>query len=331
MNSIISQDYFDFSWLLQALSAGGMGIWLWDLMSDEVYFDEVQQELTGLHGNKGYVPFSTFFNSIHPEDRLMVQEKTQNAMKENTTFEAEFRFVRPDGKRIWLGARGDCVAVDGANYKHFAGVNWDITNMKEAEAQAEYVAKEMAHRIKNIIAMISGISRMTAKSSTDIDAYQTAFQQRLTALAGVNELILGNDAHRVSLEKLVQDTLLSVSSQSKISIETDNFDLNEKASQTLVLALNELATNALKYGALRDPDGTVDLSILVDAENDVFKLVWHEKRERPISKPTSVKGFGSQVLLHLTKATFKGDPNYDWHDNGLTYSCTWPASLMSAN
>lgn len=329
MHEVLSQNYLKFPWLLKALNAGGMGIWLWDLQSGDVHMDAVEQELLGISTNDNKISADRFFDSVHDEDREMVRNQVEVAMRDNVTFESEFRYLKPDGKVIWLGARGDSVAVDNQNYKHFAGVNWDITNIKEAEAQADYVAKEMAHRVKNIIAMISGISRMTAKSSDNLEDYQVAFNQRLSALAGVNQLILGNETRRASLENLVDDTLASLNSQNRISVEVSDFDINEKASQTLVLALNELATNAVKYGALAENDGNVDLQIVVDKKADTFTLKWSERRKKPITNPGTVKGFGSQVLLNLTKSTFKGDPVYVWHENGLDYSCVWPASLMS--
>jgi PAS domain S-box-containing protein len=329
MRSIISKGYLDASWLHSAMQAGGMSVWLWDLQTDEIIVDEMHDRLTGHAGTSGMVASSVFFDRIHPDDREEVRDRIEQAMKGNVTFQGEFRYLKEDGNYCWLGSKGDSVAVDGESFKHFAGVNWDITSIKEAEKQAEYVAREMAHRVKNIIAMINGISRMTAKSSANLDEYQEAFGQRLQALAGVNQLILGNETRRASLENLVEDTLHSVNNQNRITIRTSDFETNEKASQTLVLALNELATNAVKYGALQDPDGTVDLQIITDEDADLFELVWTENRERPIEPASEAKGFGSTVLLQLTKSTFQGEPSYEWRENGMTYRCQWQASLMS--
>lgn len=329
MNDINLAERFSASWLHQALEAGGMGTWFWDIETNNLFFDETQQELTQMVTTDGVVKADEFFDRIHRDDVLRVREEVEQAMTTKQAFRSEFRLMRDDDTVIWLGARGDLVALDGNSYSHFAGVNWDISRLKEAEFQADMTAKEMAHRVKNLLGLVAGIARMTAKNSESIKEFLSSFNKRLSAIAGVNQLILGTDTHRDSLKNLVRDTLHSVSGSNQITVSVDDFELNSRGAQTLVLVLNELATNAVKYGALTSPNGKVDLSILVDRATERFTLRWAENKHDAIVQPSEKKGFGTQVLSSLTRATFNGEPSYQWKENGLVYECVWSAPQMS--
>ncbi|WP_306259831.1 sensor histidine kinase [Pararhizobium sp. IMCC21322] len=329
MNIKATAENFSAPWLSQALEAAGLGVWFWDLATDELYIDVVQQSLTGLSSSNGLILADNFFSNIHKEDLLGMKEAVEQALRTNTTFRHEFRYCRDDGTTIWLGARGDAVSLSGTSHTHFAGVNWDISALKAAEFQAEMTAKEMAHRVKNLLALVSGIARMTAKNSADLDEFLPSFNTRLNAIAGVNQLILGVETRRATLANTVSDTLHSVDNSKQISMDVSEFELNPRAAQTLVLALNELATNAVKYGALAVPEGKVDLSIQVNPAADSFILRWDENRPEPLAEHGDKKGFGSQVLKSLTKATYNGQPEFLWRSNGMTYQCVWKASEMS--
>jgi PAS domain S-box-containing protein len=321
---------FERYWLSLALQAGEMGVWHWNLKDDAVHFDATQVALTGLGTDGGKVVSDDFLGRIHPEDRIDVDHAIKTAILTASNYAAEFRYNHPDGRMIWLAGRGDIVRGEDGTALYLTGVNWDISEKKEAEERARMVTQEMAHRIKNLIAVISGISRMTAQSSKDLAEYQENFGNRLAALGSLNEFMIGDAERLPTVEHLVEDTLYGILSAERIDLHIDPFSVNEHAAQTLVLAMNELATNAVKYGALQDDDGHIRVSIKHDKQADSFTFEWHESRSRPIESRSDRRGFGSQVLLGLTRATAGGNPGYEWHENGLTYCCVWKASDMSA-
>ena len=313
--------------LYRALNAGGMGVWAWDLDSGEVFFDETQQALTGLHAAGGPLRATTFLERIHEEDRGTVRAAVDRAVREGSRYDAEFRYARPDGRILWLGGRGDVIEVEGG--RCLAGVNWDMTVTREATERAEMVAREMAHRVKNVLALVSGIVRMTARTVEDVDGYQTALLERLHALGAMNDALLPGEAgRRASLSNLVADTLVAVRDDARVRVSVADFTVNERAAQTLVLALNELMTNAIKHGALAADDGTVDVSIEIDRASDGFLFRWEERRGKPITPPGERQGFGTKVLRGLTRSTFRGEPSFEWREDGLRYTCRWRLSEM---
>ena len=106
----------------------------------------------------------------------------------------------------------------------------------------------------------------------------------------------------------------------KQQLPVPEFALNATAAQTLTLVLNELMTNAVKYGALSDPDGSVRLGVTADED---FVLSWTETTPRGIARPEQTSGFGMRVLTGMTAATFGGEPNVEWRDDGMRFTCRW--------
>ena len=104
-------------------------------------------------------------------------------------------------------------------------------------------------------------------------------------------------------------------------------ELNGTAAQTVTLVLNELMTNAAKYGALAQEGGRVVLSVTADGET--FLLSWVETGAGPVREPTKT-GFGMRVLRGMTSATFGGSPTLEWRADGLAFSCRWRAEDMTA-
>jgi len=316
-------------WLELAREAGKMGAWFWDLRSDTLSLDRTQALLTGLETKDGIVTVEEFFQIIHPEDALAVREGVELSIADKKPFTDEFRILRADGEIVWLGARGDVVRDASGVVTHMTGVNWDISDVKRREEQSALTAREMAHRVKNVIALVHGIARMSARNHDTLESFLPAFLERTAAIATVNNLVLASENRTASLANIVDDTLHAVNSGGRVNVNVDDFVVNSAAAQTLVLVLNELATNAVKYGALEHDDGSIDLEILVDQKEDTFDLSWTESRVEPLRENKHVKGFGSQVLLSLTKATYTGEPKFEWRDNGMRYSCRWTASEMS--
>ena len=105
--------------------------------------------------------------------------------------------------------------------------------------------------------------------------------------------------------------------------------MNNAAAQTLLLALNELATNAVKHGALGSPDGSVRVELAVDRGADTFSLEWVETAGRRIEPPDAT-GFGTQVLTRVTRNTYSGNPTLEYRPEGVRFRCEWALEQMVA-
>lgn len=327
MKNVLKNAQNSAGWLTNSLNEGGLGIWVWDLETGLVELDKVEKEFFGLGHLESPFDARAIVDNIHLEDIDAVNMALDIAIEQGLPFRADFRYNRPKGRQIWIRGRASIIEPHGDGHKFLAGVNFDITEEKNREHQERFVAEEMVHRTKNLISLISGVSRMTARNAKDIGSYQTALESRLHAIDAANTFILNGDGSQgVPLENLVSNTLKMYEGQSRLEISITHLILNSRAAQTLSLLLNELATNAIKYGALRENGGTVDLKIFV--QDDWLKLIWTENNPMPIGPEPKHKGFGSQVTLGITKSTFSGQPQLDWNEYGIHYQCIWPSVAM---
>ncbi|WGH79359.1 sensor histidine kinase [Jannaschia ovalis] len=314
-------------WFALAPEAGGVGRYVLDLDSGIAEMDLVGRRMTGLSTLPMSFPVADFLERIVEEDRVVVAEAIERSRETGARYDVPYRFERPDGEMVWLSGHGRPVqGSDGRTM--LVGVVYDITASRVAQERAELLAGEMGHRIKNIFSLVQGMFFMAARSSDTRDGLIEAYSGRLRALADVNTLTFSGEDRRVDLGDMVSMTLGPMVQGGQIRTDlTEDFALNATAAQTVVLALNELMTNAVKHGALSAEGGTVDLAIKVDPRD--FVLSWHEHAPFAVTAPEKPSGFGMRVLRQMTKATFDGDPEFDWTPTGLRFQCTWSSEEMA--
>ena len=195
----------------------------------------------------------------------------------------------------------------------------DITERKRAEqeqkraAEAEQILiRELQHRTNNLLAVIQGIAQKTLSGSGSLDEARTIFQGRLLALAGAYRQLTKSNWNGVSLSELVHLTLEPFAARTEI--DGPDLMLSPKNAQNFSLALHELATNALKHGALSSPDGKVSITWTVDSNGDgsVLKFRWQERGGPPVFG-SGPRGFGTLLL----ESTFRMI-DFDYGREGLT-------------
>ena len=312
-------------WLMLANELGGVGTWALDLGTRRVEFSPTQSRLLGLSGEVTLEDVMTRIDAGDVED---VAVALRRCAEGGEPFDAEFRFQHPERGQIWLGGRASRVEHPETGAPHVVGINFDVTRRRSAEIDAREVSREMAHRMKNVFALISGISRIIARTVPDVPSFASALADRTAALARLSDMTLDRACRGVALRELAQ-TALTPFDTSRIATEVAELRVNNAAAQTLLLALHELATNALKHGALSVDDGTVDLRLLADEATDGFRLEWTEHSSRQVNPP-SHQGFGTQVLTRVTRNTHGGHPVTEWRGDGLHFRCDWDLSRMVA-
>jgi two-component sensor histidine kinase/CheY-like chemotaxis protein len=171
----------------------------------------------------------------------------------------------------------------------------DISGRKRAEAQRELLLAELNHRVKNTLAVVQGIAHQSFKE-TDPEA-RKAFEGRLVALAVAHNLLTRANWESASLEQLAADTLhTSGPNGERVSLSGPQVLLPPREALALAMALHELCTNAVKYGALSNDAGRITLEWRRTADpQGRLKLVWREAGGPPVSPPKR-RGFGSLLL-----------------------------------
>jgi PAS domain S-box-containing protein len=204
---------------------------------------------------------------------------------------------RKDGREIPLEIGvNPIMTVDGIR---IIATVADIAERKRAETQRELLLAELNHRVKNTLAVVQGLSYQTFRGTDE--AARRAFEGRLQALATAHDLLTRSHWESTSLQQLASEALqLGGPNRQRISAEGPATPLSPHAALTIALALHELFTNTLKYGALSAEGGSVRLTWKHLEGEGKLRIEWRERGGPPVTPPTH-RGFGS-LLLERTLA-----------------------------
>jgi two-component sensor histidine kinase len=235
------------------------------------------------------------------------------------------RLVRADGSSFWL--KRD-VRPWRDNQGQIGGliIAWeDITAARQAEERQQMLMREVLHRTKNLLAVIQSIAAGTFRRSDD--PAQEAFLARLHALATAQGLLTDAAGKGAPLEDIARGQLAGFTGA--VSIEGPHVFLKPSAAQSFALVIHELATNAVKHGALSSPAGRVGIcwSIRANGETPKLHFRWQERCGPLVAKPAH-KGFGTVLLEHAV-AGIDSSPQIDFAPDGLTYQTDTPLTMLT--
>ncbi|PWE31719.1 chemotaxis protein CheR [Pararhodobacter marinus] len=210
-----------------------------------------------------------------------------------------FRLGEPDQRQLGADADGrhyllrlnpyrtGSAAIDGVVVTFV-----DVTQLAEAEQHQQVLVDELNHRVKNLLLVVTAISRRTLERSPDLETFGQAFTGRLEALNRTYGTLSRESWKNASLAGILADELRPHGEQA-FSLEGEDLNLSPQMGLSLAMAVHELATNAMKYGALSAEGGTVTVSWSVDAGR--LRIRWRETGGPPVTPPED-KGFGSELL-----------------------------------
>jgi two-component sensor histidine kinase len=175
----------------------------------------------------------------------------------------------------------------------------DVTERADAERQQQLLNHELAHRMKNQLALVQAVANLTLRSAADLPAARMSLHQRLTALRRAQDLVLSGTAEATTVQAIVGEVVSLHDDPGDGRFRTGGPDLpvGPRAALSLSLMLHELSTNAGKYGALSVESGSVTLSWRTarTPEGDRFILEWEETGGPPVPPPTH-RGSGTRLL-----------------------------------
>lgn len=200
----------------------------------------------------------------------------------------------------------------------------ETTGKVEAQRQARLLNAELEHRIKNALSVIQAIVNQTFQSSAGKEEARKALVQRIGALAEAQVLLTRSSKAEAAVLDVVEQGLAPFrSGQGRFRVEGPPVMLSAKQSLSLALAINELATNALKYGALSTETGVVDITWTAGrpGSQDEFRLSWVEDGGPPVSRPRR-RGFGSRIIEKALAPDFMGEALLSYDPAGLRCDLT---------
>ncbi|MBI5260799.1 MAG: PAS domain-containing protein [Bradyrhizobium sp.] len=205
----------------------------------------------------------------------------------------------------------------------------DVTAVIRAEERQRLLLSELQHRVRNTLGVVRSIARRTAQTSPTVEDFAAHLDGRLNAFARTQAMVTRDPDGGVDLEYLIVEELLAYNAREgeQVRISGPNVRLQPKPAETFALAVHELATNALKYGALREPSGRIEISWRIDETGIPPQLIfdWRERGGPTVTAPRR-KGFGTELLERTLAFEFKGRTNLTFNPLGVHYTTTIPLS-----
>jgi PAS domain S-box-containing protein len=277
-----------------AVEATGLGFWEWDPEADMLIWSERNKALFGLPPDAP-LDIARYMELVHPEDLPKLRETyTSSVASGGGDFQIEHRVQLADGGVRWILTHGRVLAKEGKP-RLVVGTSLDITARKAAEERRALLLGELAHRAKNGIAVIMAIVKQTARSSDTVAGFEDLLMARLQAMAAAQDLVTMTGGRPVDLAQVARQTLTAFGlPRFELDPAFDGVMIVDEIAVGLGLLLHEMATNAVKYGALSNRSGKVRI-VRADTSSGMVVMHWCETGGPPV-KPGPRRGFGTRVL-----------------------------------
>ncbi|MEZ0170757.1 PAS domain S-box protein [Microvirga sp. TS319] len=292
-------------------------------------FLRVNEQLSTITGySRNELLERTFTDITHPEDREPDRDQFRRQMAgEIDAYTLEKRYVHKDGHYIWIELSAS--RVDDVNGQPLYGIRVarDITERKRAEEHQRLLINELNHRVKNTLATVQSIIFQTLRNAPSPEEAQTALSSRLIALSRAHDVLTRENWEAASLHQIVSEAMepFRAHSQCRIKFAGPQLRLPPSMALAVAMALQELATNAVKYGALSNEAGTVEIHWSLDTTNSPAQLHlrWQESGG-PLVRPPARRGFGTRLIERSLAGDLHGEAKIEFASTGLVCSIKAP-------
>ena len=282
-----------------ALHGASMGDWSWNAETDAMTMSDQTLELYGLGPEDQGLPRAELRDRlIHPDDIPAMREAAARASAEQIHYDVEYR-IRRGGDWRWMRVMGGPHRIDGVTVG-LHGLVQDIDERKRASERQQLLIHELNHRVKNILAMVQAIANQTFSAGKDPDATRKALEARLIALAQAHDVLTREGWGGAELSDIVEGAMSPHQGVPgrRFRIGGPRVRLEPNTAVSLAMCLHELATNAIKFGALSDGgDGWVDIgwTARTTRKNVDLRLSWTELGG-PVAVAPERIGFGMRII-----------------------------------
>jgi two-component sensor histidine kinase len=206
----------------------------------------------------------------------------------------------------------------------------DAAEHKVLESLQRLLLEELHHRIKNVLATVMAITSQTLRTTDSVKDGRVAIEHRLLALGRVHDLLLRTKWTSASLASIIQTAIEPFDKGTRFLVQSPDIEVSPAAVLPLAMILNELCTNAVKYGALSNSDGSVTISAAIDASKQRFGLTWVETGGPGVQVPTR-RSFGTRLIEQGFVGELKGQAHLAFEPSGVVCKLDIPlASLAPA-
>jgi len=262
-----------------------------------------------------------WMEAIHPDDRDATQKGWRDAQATGEYY-VEHRVRRhPNGEYLWHQTRAKPVEGTTVSTSDWVGTMTDIDDLRGLQGRQQVLMAELQHRTRNLLSVVQAIANQTLRSSESLESFKNKFGSRLRAISRVQSLLAQVEDHAIDLRDLVTAELAAHSEDNfksnKIELSGPRVALPANAAQAIGLALHELATNAVKYGALAQPTGRLEVRWEVRNVKPApeVALKW---RERGVTvRVPKRKGYGRELIERALPYQLKAKTQLDFEADGV--------------
>lgn len=308
--------------------ASEQGLWTWSSPQWRDFTGQTPEESHGLG----------WLDAVHPADRDATM-RAWEAARPHGTLNAEYRLRRAsDGVYLWHHTRSMPVRDEGGRISEWLGTSTDVHALREMRERQNVLVAELQHRTRNLIGVVSALSRQTLKNSTSLSDFGQHFADRLAALSRVQGLLSNLSAgERVTFDDLLVSELKALgAAEDKLTLDgPPGVPLRSATVQTFSLALHELATNALKYGALAAPRGRLTVRWGVarsDGDGPRLQVDWRESGVvmTQVGERARGGGYGRELIERALPYQLDAETTYEMTGDGVHCTIDVPASTAAA-
>ena len=288
-----------------------------------VYVNEAFTDLTGYRLEEIVGQNCRFLQG--PDTKRESIDAVRNILLDRRVDTVEIVNYRKDGSRFLNALQLGPINDENGNLIYFFGSQLDVSERRRLESEHRKLADdELLHRLRNIVNVMTAMVRLTAREEPTPAAFANKVIDRLSALGAAHFDTIGrSDQQEVDFKTLIGPIIRAYTSatEEQINLSGANPLISHRLVSPLTLALHELATNAVKHGALSTETGRVSLDIALLQAPARLRFVWQEIGGPEVTK--SDRDSGSRIIQSLTRAV-GGTLQYDWQPDGLIATAEFP-------
>jgi two-component system, chemotaxis family, CheB/CheR fusion protein len=299
-------------------SAHAPALWSWASPQWTAYTGQSAEDSLGLG----------WLEPVHPDDRTTARERWAEAERRGV-LEAEYRIRNAALDRYcWFQTRAMPVRDSDGRIVEWLGTSTDVDELRGLQQRQQRLLAELQHRVRNTLGVIKTMARRTAESSTRVDDLAAHLDGRIEAFARVQSVVTRDPGAGVDLTSIIEDELLAHAARDgrQVTIRGPEVKLRPRAAESISLAVHELATNAVKHGALSDPKGLITIQWALDS--GALRFSWKEFGvDRDLADPTT-EGFGLELLLRSLPYDLKAETQVAFEPGGLRFTLSAPSRAV---
>ncbi|RKF21866.1 PAS domain S-box protein [Altericroceibacterium spongiae] len=275
------------------------------------WYDYTGTNMFEMQGEESWGPF------LHPDHAQRVRDGLKNCWKSGEEWEDTFPMRGVAGHYSWFLTRAKPIRDGEDRVIYWFGTHTDITEQREQEEQIRLLLMEVNHRSKNMLTTVQALARRSAK---DDKGFIARFEDRVRSLAVNQDILVRREWREVPVAELVRLQLSFIEGAAgEFTFDGPECALSPRSAEVIGMALHELATNSLKYGALSADGGHVTIHWeCVDGEPD-FLIRWEESGGPPVTMPEH-HGFGTTLICDVPRHNLGAEVELDYRREGLCWS-----------